>query len=55
MESYKWKDNKGTVVEVHTMSNRWLKNIKKYLTGKLTPHDDPALLAIRNELKRRKL
>jgi hypothetical protein len=52
MESYKWNDKKGRVVYIHTMSDRWLKNIKRYLL-RVRP-DHPAVEAIRNELKRRR-
>jgi len=49
MNSIVWKDRKGRKVEVHTMSNRWLKNIKKFL-----PLESPVRKEIVNEIKRRK-
>lgn len=52
MESVKWRDHKGRVVEIHTMSNRWLNNIRKYLSKEYP--ENPALPLIKNEIKRRK-
>ncbi len=43
-----WTDKKGRVIEVHTMSNRWLNNIRKKYRGA-----DIAKPIIK-ELKRRK-
>lgn len=44
-----WTDNKGRVVEIHTMSDRWLNNIRKKFKG--TEKVKPILA----EIKRRKL
>lgn len=43
-----WIDNKGRKIEIHTMSNRWLNNIRK----KCKNH--PKIQLIKDELKRRK-
>ena len=44
-----WIDNKGRQVEIHTMSDRWLNNIRKKFKG--TEKVEPILA----EIKRRKL
>lgn len=44
-----WIDNKGRQVEMHTMSDRWLNNIRKKFKG--TEKAEPILA----EIKRRKL
>lgn len=44
-----WTDNKGRQVEIHTMSDRWLNNIRKKFKG--TEKVKPILA----EIKRRKL
>ena len=44
-----WTDNKGRQVEIHTMSDRWLNNIRKKF--KETERVEPILA----EIKRRKL
>lgn len=44
-----WLDNKGRAIEVHTMSDRWLNNIRKKFKG--TEKVKPILA----EIKRRKL
>lgn len=46
-----WKDSKGRDVLIHTMSNRWLNNIRKMFNGKSRDKIKP----IMDELKRRKL
>lgn len=43
-----WLDNKGRIIEVHTMSDKWLNNIRKKLKG------DDKIKPILSELKRRK-
>ena len=43
-----WKDNKGRAIEIHTMSNRWLNNIRKKFRG------DSKIKPILDEIKRRK-
>ena len=49
MDTVYWKDQKGREIAIHTMSDKWLNNIrKKYRDNKIA---DP----IRNEIKRRKL
>ncbi len=44
-----WIDNKGRQIEIHTMSDRWLNNIRKKFKG--TEKVEPIL----TEIKRRKL
>lgn len=44
-----WIDNKGRQIEIHTMSDRWLNNIRKKFKG--TEKVKPILA----EIKRRKL
>ena len=44
-----WVDNKGRSVEIHTMSDRWLNNIRNKFKG--TEKVNPIL----SEIKRRKL
>lgn len=44
-----WTDNTGRQVEIHTMSDRWLNNIRKKFKG--TEKVKPIL----SEIKRRKL
>lgn len=44
-----WTDNKGRQIEVHTMSDRWLNNIRKKFKG--TEKVKPILA----EIKRRKM
>ena len=44
-----WLDNKGRTIEIHTMSDRWLNNIRKRFKG--TEKVKPIL----DEIKRRKL
>lgn len=43
-----WIDNKGRAVKIHTMSDKWLSNIRKKLKG--TEKVKPIL----DEIKRRK-
>jgi len=43
-----WKDHKGREIEIHTMSNRWLNNIRKKF------HDSSDIKPILDEIKRRK-
>lgn len=45
----KWTDNKGRDVDIHTMSDRWLNNIRKKFKG--TEKVKPIIA----EIKRRKL
>ena len=49
----KWISHRGKVVDIHTMTDRWLNNIKKYLkrTGQ---YGTEKYTIIRNEIKRRK-
>ena len=51
MNSYRWTDSKGRSIEIHTMSNKWLNNLKKYL--KLNNPNNAALPFVINEIKRR--
>ena len=53
--SYKdraWTDNKDRTILIHTMSNRWLNNLRKYL--KRNNSDCIELEWIKEEIKRRK-
>ena len=52
MKSLKWRDSKGRLIEIHTMSDKWLNNLKKFLKDK--PNHSVHLNAIKEELKRRK-
>jgi hypothetical protein len=45
-----WTDHKGRKVLIHTMSNRWLNNIRKMYNG--TSRDK--IKPIMDEIKRRK-
>ena len=49
MESLIWKDHKGREIQIHTMTNKWLNNIRKYL-----PLNNPTRIEIIKEIKRRK-
>jgi len=46
-----WKDHKGRHVQIHTLSDQWLKRIKKYLTSNIS--SSPKLPLIKAEIKRR--
>lgn len=49
MENNYWIDNKGRKILIHTMSNKWLNNIKK---NPLISNANKSLII--NELNRRK-
>ena len=49
MDKLYWKDGKGREIEISTMSNKWLNNIRKSL-----PLSDIRRIDIVNELKRRR-
>jgi len=51
MKTKVWKDHKGRIVPIHTMSNRWLNNLRKWFM-KNEP-DSIKLTWIKDELKRR--
>lgn len=44
-----WRDNKGRLIDITTMSDRWLNNIRKSVKDKSKKQ------AVLDELKRRKL
>ena len=45
-----WIDHKGRSILIHTMSDRWLNNIRKYFRGS----DRSKIVPIMDEIKRRK-
>lgn len=52
MKETAWIDGKGRKIEIHTMSNKWLKNIKKFLKKK--DSNNQMIAVISNEINRRK-
>lgn len=46
-----WIDHKGREIKIHTMSDKWLNNIRKKFRGE----DRYKIKLIMNEIKRRRL